>query len=96
MNNNSCKLQPLILGISAGILWSISIFLMGVLALYFNYGEGFVLTLGKNYYLGYSSTILGSLIGAAWAFIDAFIGGFMLGWLYNKLLLCGIHKKQSK
>jgi len=36
--------------------------------------------------VGYSATIVGILIGAVWGFIDAFIGGVVLAWLYNKLL----------
>jgi hypothetical protein len=36
-------------------------------------------------YVGYNATIVGCLIGAAWAFIDAFIGGYLLAWLYNNI-----------
>jgi hypothetical protein len=36
-------------------------------------------------YRGYNLTFTGSLIGAAWAFIDGLIGGGLFAWLYNRL-----------
>jgi len=37
-------------------------------------------------YLGYTPTVLGSIIGGIWGFVDAGIGGLLLAWLYNKFL----------
>ena len=36
-------------------------------------------------YRGYSLTVVGSLIGGLWAFVDGLVGGAVFAWLYNKL-----------
>ncbi len=36
-------------------------------------------------YRGYEISPIGSVIGFIWAFIDGYIGGLILAWLYNKL-----------
>lgn len=78
------KLKVKALGLTLGIIWGSSLFIMGIVAMFFNYGCGFVSALG-SLYLGYEATILGSIIGAIWGFIDAGIGGVIIAWLYNKL-----------
>ncbi len=77
-----CNLSPIALGLAFGVLWGLSILLMGLLAHWFSYGEIFVTSMGALY-VGYDTTILGSLIGGLIGFIDAFIGGCILAWLYN-------------
>jgi hypothetical protein len=37
-------------------------------------------------YRGYTISLLGSLIGLAWALADGFFGGIVIAWVYNKLL----------
>jgi len=37
----------------------------------------------SSLYIGYAATLLGSIIGAIWAFVDGFIGGVIVAWLYN-------------
>ena len=82
-----CKLNPLALGLAIGILWGVSILLMGLLAYFFAYGEGFVVAMGTLYY-GYSPTLMGSFIGGLIGLIDGFICGVIIGWLYNLLGGC--------
>lgn len=36
-------------------------------------------------YRGYSLTLVGSLIGAVWAFIDGVISGAVFAWLYDAI-----------
>ena len=40
-------------------------------------------TLFERIYIGYSYTPLGSLIGAAYGFVDFGIAGAVFAWLYN-------------
>jgi len=40
-------------------------------------------TLLERVYIGYSFTPIGSLIGAAWGFVDFGIAGLIFAWLYN-------------
>jgi hypothetical protein len=37
----------------------------------------------SHVYRGYTLTLTGSLIGAAWAFFDGLIGGAVFAWLYD-------------
>ncbi len=79
------KLDVKALGLTLGIVWGAAMFIMGVMAMFFNYGDGFVKALG-SLYIGYKATALGSLIGAVWGFIDAGICGVIIAWLYNSLV----------
>jgi len=78
------KLDVKALGLTLGIVWGAALLIMGIAAMFFNYGGGFVKALG-SLYCGYQATIPGSLIGAIWGFVDAAICGVVIAWLYNKL-----------
>jgi hypothetical protein len=80
----SAKLDIRAFSLAAGILWSVSVFLMGMTATTCSWAGKFVAALGV-FYVGYSATILGSFIGAVWGFFDAAIGCAVFAWLYNKL-----------
>lgn len=75
-------LHPMALGLSLGIMWGISILIVGLLAHFLNYGRTFVVSMG-TLYIGYEPSILGSIIGGIIGFIDAFIGGLIIAGLYN-------------
>jgi hypothetical protein len=77
------KLKVVAFGLAFGILWGLGILILGILAI-FGYGLTWVAVL-SSVYIGYGATILGSLVGAFWGFVDAFIGGAVFAWLYNKL-----------
>jgi hypothetical protein len=36
-----------------------------------------------RFYRGYNLTIVGSIFGLIWAFLDGFVGGALFAWLYN-------------
>lgn len=72
------------LGLSLGILWTVAIVLMGVLAMTMNYSTEIVNLLG-TVYKGYGPSWPGIAAGVPWAFADAFIGGYLVAWLYNKV-----------
>jgi hypothetical protein len=77
-----CRLSPLAFGLSLGVVWGVSVLIMGLLAFHFSYGTEFVSAMGVLY-IGYESSIIGSLIGGLYGFIDALIGGALIAWLYN-------------
>jgi hypothetical protein len=77
------KCQPVALGIAIGVVWAAYIFIAGITAM-FGWGNAFV-DLMASCYIGYSASILGAIIGGIWALVDGFIGGFCIGWLYNRL-----------
>ena len=70
-------------GLTLGIFGAVSMFLLAWLILIGN-AEG-PTTLFERVYIGYSFTPLGSIIGAAWGFVDWGIAGVIFAWLYNKI-----------
>jgi hypothetical protein len=77
------KLQPIALGLAGGILWAVAIVVVSLVAANTSYWNELVPMIGQLY-VGYDATISGTLIGAIFGFIDAFIGGILLAWLYNR------------
>ncbi len=88
------KLCPKALGLSFGVMWGLSVLLMGLIAHHFFYGVHFVESMGALYY-GYQPSILGSFIGGIIGFFNAFISGYILAYLYNCFAGCG-HKHDEK
>ena len=68
--------------LAGGILWGASVFLITWMKIL---GYGATLDLIKSYYIGYSVTPLGSLIGAVYGFFDLGVGCLIFALLYNKL-----------
>jgi len=79
------KLNLKALTLTAGILWALAVFLVGVLNLIWSgYGVAF-LQLIASIYPGYHATSsVGDLIvGTLYALVDGAICGLVFGWLYN-------------
>jgi hypothetical protein len=76
------QLNKKALGLAAGILWGLSVLLMTVWAVMAEGGN--TLQVLARFYLGYSVSWTGALIGLGYGFLDGFIGGWLLAWLYNK------------
>ena len=88
MNKQCCKVHALSLGLTLGIIWGLGMFLTGLLATWCEaWGHKFVEVMG-SIYIGFEPTYLGSVIGLAWGFVDAFIGGLIIAWIYNCFLRC--------
>lgn len=77
------RLNILSLGFAVGISWAVCIFFLGIMAWLFDWGTALV-EITSSLYIGYKATFLGSVIGTIWAFVDGFIGGAIIAWLYNK------------
>ena len=78
------KLNVKAFGLACGIVWGVAMLILGLLNTFGNWGTGIERAMA-TLYIGYRSTILGSIIGGIWGFFDAGIGGAVLAWLYNKL-----------
>lgn len=79
------KLNLKALVLTAGVLWALAVFLVGVLNLIWSgYGVAF-LQLIASIYPGYHATrSVGDLIvGSLYALVDGAICGLVFGWLYN-------------
>jgi hypothetical protein len=77
------KCQPLALGVAIGVLWALYVFCVGITAM-FGWGEVLVGALA-SLYIGYAASIVGAAIGAIWAFVDGFVAGLVIAWIYNRV-----------
>ena len=78
------KLNTVNFGLALGITFGIGALFLGLTSWLFSYGNAWVELIG-GVYICYTATLLGSLIGTIYAFVDAFIGGLLIAWFYNKL-----------
>ena len=72
------------LALTAGIFGAVSMFLLAWWLILTGNAEG-PPTILERIYIGYSFTPMGSVIGAAWGFVDWGIAGAIFAWLYNKI-----------
>jgi hypothetical protein len=78
------KLNVKAFALTCGILWGLLVLLATWWLLFLNSpGQ----TIGKlgGFYIGYSYTWFGGVIGLIWGFVDGLISGAIFAWLYNKL-----------
>ena len=72
------------MGLAAGILWGLTMFVFTIISYYTGYGDDFF-GLFESIYPYYDISIGGAFIGLIEGFIDGFICLFLLIWLYNQL-----------
>lgn len=79
------KLDVKAFGFALGIVWGGLSFLLGMVDMLYFWGNtwGRMMTM---VYMGYSSTVLGSIIGAIWGFVYASLFGFAIAWMYNRFV----------
>ena len=70
------------LALTAGIFGAATMFFLAWWLILTGNAEG-PTTLFERIYIGYSYTPLGSVIGAAYGFVDFGIAGAIFAWLYN-------------
>jgi hypothetical protein len=75
------------LGLTAGFIWALAIFLMTLLNLIWQgYGEAFLGVMASVYPGYHTARSAGDLIvGTLYAFFDGFMCGLLFGWLYNRM-----------
>ena len=73
-------------GLAVGLTLSISVFFLGVMSALFEWGVP-VAAVFSSLYIGFSPTLVGSIAGAVWAFVNGFIVGLLIAWIYNRLVL---------
>ncbi len=98
MSTEKTRLSVFSFGLALGITWAIGMFFLGLMAWLFDWGVPVVLIM-SSMYLGFAPTFWGSVLGALWAFVDWFIGGIIIAWIYNMCIRCGcpvMSKKNDK
>ena len=78
------KLDLKAFSLTCGLIWGVGLFFLTWWVMAFEGATGDPTLLGQAY-RGYSISPLGSIVGAAWGFVDGIIGGLIFAWLYNKL-----------
>jgi hypothetical protein len=71
-------------GLAGGILWGIVMLLSTLISLWTGWAGSFLVVM-SSVYPGYAVTYVGAVVGALYGFLDAFVGLFLLAWIYNKL-----------
>lgn len=80
------RLNAAFLGLVAGLIFGLGLFIAtNWLVLKGGPNPGAHLILLSQYFPGYSVTFFGSLVGFIYAFFFGFIGGSIVGVVYNKL-----------
>jgi len=75
------NLHKTALGLASGILTGLCIFVCTIWAMF--KGGGNTLILMNQFYIGYSISWIGAIVGLAWGFVSGFIGGWVFALLYN-------------
>lgn len=70
------------ISLAGGICWSLAVLLLGLGSMFVSSWQIAVDWLA-NFYIGYGSTVTGSLLGAFYGFVDVFVGLYVFFWLYN-------------
>jgi hypothetical protein len=78
------KLDVKAFALAAGLLWGGSVCFATLWLLARGY-DGALISRLDHFYVGYSYSYAGALIGLVWGFLDGAIGGALFAWLYNKL-----------
>ncbi len=85
------KLHKTAFGLASGILTGLCIFICTIWAML--KGGGNTLILMNQFYIGYSISWIGAIIGLAWGFVSGFITSWLFAWLYNCFAAC---KKEER
>ena len=72
-------------GLAVAITSAAFTFFLGLMATFFGWGVELAGAL-SSLYIGFSPTFVGTIAGAVWAFVDGFVAGIMIAWLYTRLL----------
>ncbi len=78
------KIRPIALGLTLGIVLGLYTLFIGLSAAWLNWGTPIVQLL-SSLYIGYSATFAGAIIGFIWAFVDGFVCGLLIAWIYNAI-----------
>jgi hypothetical protein len=77
------KINAKAFGLACGVLYGAGILVLGLIDTASTWGDEWGRVV-SSIYLGYTPTILGSIILGVWGFVCAWIWGFILAKLYNK------------
>ena len=71
-------------GFSVGAVFGLGMFTLVVSSIYIDWGTTLLEQVG-TFYIGAEATWKGAIVALVWGFIEGFIGGYLIAWIYNKL-----------
>ena len=77
------KIDAMAIGLAFGIVWAVFLALFIIVSMYTSWGVAWVDLMG-SIYIGVESSWQGALLALPWAFVDGFIGAWLVAVLYNK------------
>ncbi|MDO8489467.1 MAG: bacteriophage holin [Candidatus Omnitrophota bacterium] len=77
------KINAKAFGLACGVLWGGAMLIAGLIDTASTWGDAWGEVVA-SVYLGYTPTVLGSIIIGIWGFVSAGIWGLILAKLYNK------------
>jgi hypothetical protein len=80
------RLKPCAFGAAIGLVWAVGLLTLAWAGMCCDGWGGSMVTMIGSVYVGYKVSWLGGVIGALWGFLDLFIGGIILAWLYNRFV----------
>lgn len=76
------KLRVRAFGLATGIVAGLFVLMLTLVSLWF--GRGQTIDALVVPFPGFSRSVGGAIVGMIWGFVDGFIGGALLAWLYNR------------
>ena len=73
-------------GLAVGVAWALMVFVLGLVAALLGWGFAVAAAL-STLYVGFGPTIVGSITGAVWGFVNGLVAGVLVAWFYNRFLL---------
>jgi hypothetical protein len=80
------KLNVKAFALACGILWGFGLFALTWWIIAFD-GATHEITLIGRLYRGYNISPIGSVFGLVYGFFDALVGGAIMAWLYNFIVV---------
>jgi hypothetical protein len=76
------ELRKRALGMALGLVWGLAI-MFGTWWLLLWDSPGDIVSKLSSFYIGYSYSWGGAIIGFFWGFVDGFIAGVLIAWFYG-------------
>ena len=85
------KLRVRAFGLATGVVAGLFVFFVTLVSIWFGRGETIDALVVP--FPGFSRSIGGAIVGLIWGFVDGFIGGALLAWLYNRFTTTNLAPK---
>lgn len=79
------KLKVWAFGLALGIFWGSSLFVLTLIGINTTYADLFLGVI-DSIYPWYSWSVAGAFVGLGLGFIDGFLGGAIIAWIYNRFV----------